>query len=130
MRAVLHVLATIVLVPYLILAAGFLILGHAISRGSLWSFFDALLADALWIIPWGLIGFACAVVFVAVLGIPVRVRWLGALCLGLLAAASLAVIIFMTWSHVDASELVFLLPCILILFFSGWHARVSRQPSP
>ena len=43
MRAALHVLATIVVVPYVVLASAFVILRHAISRGSLWSVLDALL---------------------------------------------------------------------------------------
>ena len=120
MRAVLHVLATIALLPYLILASGFLILGHALSGGSLLSFFGTLLAHAVWIIPWGLIGFACAIILVAVLGIVPRFRRLGAVCLSLLAAASLAAIIFMTSSHVGWPELLFLLPCILVLIFGGW----------
>ena len=120
MRAVLHVLATIALLPYLVLASGFLILGHALSGGSLLSFFGILLAHAAWIIPWGLIGVACAIVLVAVLGIVPRFRWLGGLCLCLLAAASLAVIIFMTSAHVGWSELLFLFPCMLALIFGGW----------
>jgi hypothetical protein len=120
MRALLHVLATIALLPYLVLASGFLILGHAISSGTLFSFFGTLLAHAVWIIPWGLIGFASAMVLVAVLGIVPRFRRFGALCLCLLAAASLAVIIFMVPSRVGWSELLFLLPCMLVLIFGGW----------
>jgi len=129
MRAALHVLATIVVLPYLVLACGFLILGHAISSGSLLSFFGTLLAHAVWIIPWGLIGFACAMVLVAALGIMPRFRWIGALCLCLFAAAALAVIIFITPSRVGWSELLFLLPCMFVLMFSAWLANVSRGSS-
>ena len=44
MYAALHVFATIVVLPYVVLAIGFVILGHSISSGSLLSFFDTLLA--------------------------------------------------------------------------------------
>ena len=129
MRGALHVLATIVVLPYLVLASGFLILGHAISTGSLLSFFGTLLAHAAWIIPWGVIGFVCAIVLVAVLGTIPRFRLVGAVCLCLLAAVSLAVIIFMAPTRVGWSELLFLLPCMLVLIFSGWLAKASRDPS-
>ena len=49
----LHVLATLLLAPYVALAILLLAFGHATSRGSLWGFLDAVLNHALWIIPWG-----------------------------------------------------------------------------
>ncbi|HET7063916.1 MAG TPA: hypothetical protein VFI49_06525 [Rudaea sp.] len=47
MRGALHLLCTLVLLPYLLLAAWFLILGDAISAGSLASFLTTLLSHAL-----------------------------------------------------------------------------------
>ena len=93
MGAALHVLATLVVVPYVILAIGFLLLGHAIASGSLLSFFDRLLNHFLWIVPWGLIGFACAMMLVAIIGVIPGFRRIGALCLFALAGASLAIIL-------------------------------------
>jgi hypothetical protein len=51
-----HLLCTLVLLPYLALAAWFLILGDAIAGGSLASFLATLLSHALWLMPWGLLG--------------------------------------------------------------------------
>jgi hypothetical protein len=81
MRGALHLLCTIMLLPYLLLAAWFLILGDAIAGGSLASFFTTLLAHALWLIPWGLLGLTVGIVAVAALGVIDGARWLGGLCL-------------------------------------------------
>ena len=126
MRAALHILATIVVLPYVVLAFGFVILGHSIYSGSMLSFFDTLLAHAVWIIPWGLIAFACVMVLVAVLGMIPRFRWLGAVCLCVLAGASLGVIVIGSTPRVDSSQLLFLLPCMVVLIVGAWLAFVTR----
>ena len=129
MRAILHVLATLVLVPYFVLAGGFLILGHAISRGSLWSFLDALLAHAAWLIPWGILGLALALVAVAILGAIARARRLAAAILAMLAGASLAVILTIGRGEIDAGALLFLLPCALVLAFALGCLVMDRKGS-
>jgi hypothetical protein len=121
MGAALHVLATLVVVPYVILAIGFVLLGHSIASGSLLSLFDRLLNHFLWIVPWGLIGFACAMLLVAVLGVVPGFRRIGALCLFALAGASLAIILFTNPSPPDASQMLFLLPCICVLVLAAWR---------
>jgi hypothetical protein len=122
MRAALHVLATLVVVPYVILATGFLVLGHSIAGGSILSFFDRMLNHAVWLVPWGVIGLACIMTLVALAGAIQRFRRLGAICLAVLAGASLAVILFASTSPVDYSQLFFLLPCMLVLMFALWCA--------
>jgi len=125
MLAALHVLATIVIVPYVVFACGIVILGHAISRRSLWSFFDTLLAHAVWIVPWGLIGFPCVMTVVALLGVIPRFRFLGAVCLALLAGASLAVIVIGSTPSPDSSQWLFLAPCVFVLIVAVWLAIQS-----
>src|SRR5207342_3319603 len=93
MRGALHLLCTLVLLPYLLLAAWFLILGDAISGGSLASFLTTLLSHALWLIPWGLLGFTAGIVAVAALGMIEGMRWLGGLCLFVLAGGCLFIVI-------------------------------------
>ena len=133
MRGALHLLCTIMLVPYLLLAAWFLILGDAIAGGSLASFFTTLLSHALWLIPWGLLGFTVGIVTVAALGMIDGVRWLGGLCLFALAGACLLIVIAGNPSAIGPGELLFLLPCLAILIFGGWLAvaelRVRRHGS-
>ena len=90
MRGALHVLATITLAPYFLLAAGFVLLGQAIGSGSLWSFFDTLLAQATWLIPWGMIGLAAFFLFLAALGLYSRSRWIAGALLFVVSLGSIA----------------------------------------
>ena len=119
MRGALHLLCTIVLLPYLLLAAWFLILGDAIASGSLLSFLGTLLAHALWLMPWGILGFGAGFVILVVIGITDRLRWLGAACLFALAAGCLVVI-----GAIDAinsfGQLLFLAPCAGVLGCAAW----------
>ena len=127
MRSVLHVLATITLAPYFLLAAGFVLLGQAISSGSLWSFFDTLLMQATWLIPWGMIGLAAFFLILAALGLHSRSRWIAGVLLFLIAFASIAILIMMDRSPLDAGALLFLSPCVAAAVFGAWLAIVERR---
>ena len=127
MRGALHLLCTIVLLPYLMLAGWFLILGDAIAGGSLASFFTTLLAHALWLFPWGLLGVAAAILGVIALGLIESIRWLGGLCLFLLAAGCLLVVVGADASALEIGQLLFLLPCFAVLFFGAWLAVVELR---
>ena len=129
MRAALHVFATLVLLPYVALATSFAILGHAISSGSLLGFFNALLAHAVWLVPWGLMAIACAIGLLAVGGMIPRFQRVAGLCLAVLAGASLAVIVLVSPWRVDASQTAFLLPCFLVFVFGAWAALVKPDPA-
>jgi len=125
MRGVFHVVATLMLVPYLLLAAAFLIGGHAIGAGSLWALLDTLLAHALWIIPWGAIGFGVIMLTVAVLGAYPPTRRLGGILLGALAAGALVVLVTLHSGPLDAGQILFLVPCGLALACGAWLARAG-----
>ena len=105
MRGALHVVATLATLPYLLLAAAFLIGGHTIGAGSLWSALDTLLAHFLWIVPWGAIGFAVVMFTVAVLGAYPPTRRLGGLLLALVAGAALALIVALHGGPLDGGQL-------------------------
>lgn len=117
-------LGTLVLVPYLALAAAFLLLGAAIARsgGSIWSIFDSLLHQALWIVPWGLIGAAGLIIAIATLGVFPESRRIGGACLAALAAGSIIVLVTMDSSGLDAGSLTFLAPCAGVLVLGLWLA--------
>jgi hypothetical protein len=120
MRGALHLLCTIILLPYLALAVWFLILGDAIASGSLASFLTTLLSHALWLMPWGLLGFTVGIVIVAALGMIEGMRWLGGLCLFVLAGSCLVIVIAGNPSAIGPGELLFLLPCFATLIFAIW----------
>ena len=51
MRSLLHLLATLVVLPYLALAGAFVLLGRIVAAGSLPSIILALIEQALWLLP-------------------------------------------------------------------------------
>lgn len=129
MHGVLHVLATIVLAPYAGLAAAFLLMGHAIAQGGLWPVLDMALQHAGWIIPWGMLAFALALVALAVLGAVSRTRAAGAAILAALAAVSLAVIVVLGSGPPVIDEGLFLLPAVGVMVYAAWRA-VAEQRTP
>jgi hypothetical protein len=122
MRVVIHLLATVILIPYFLLAGGFLLFGYAIAGGSLLKLFESMLSAAFWVLPLGL--FVCVAVFAALtlLGTNDRTRWLASACVCVLAASSLFVIVAMPSGPLDSGQVLFLLPCALAAFGSGWIA--------
>ncbi len=109
MREALYLLATLVLLPYVMLSVGFVLLGHASAGGTLFAFFDILFAGwvVLWLIPWGLLAFAAAVLALLALGLNDRLRWLGGLCLSLVACGCTATILFAsTTTIIELGQLV------------------------
>ena len=125
MRAVLHVLSVVALLPYLALAGGFLLLGHAIGRASLFGFFESLITQAAWFVSWGGIAIFSAIGIVASLGLSSRARWVGAAGVCLLAAGCLVVLLTMSTTHITSGTLVFLLPCAGSSLAAGWLAAAE-----
>ena len=123
----LHVLATLVLAPYVALAIVFLVFGHATSRGSLPGFFDTLLQHALWIIPWGIIGFGIAILALASLGVVRETRTFAAALLCALAVVSPVILVAVSGSRLDADAFIFLAPCVAVAIFGGWRVREERR---
>jgi len=127
MREALYLLATLVLLPYVLLATAFILLGHVLLGGTLLSLFDALLAAALWLIPWGLLAFAAAVLALMALGLSDRLRWLGGLSLSLSACGCTATILLMSTTPIELGQLLFMLPCIMIVIFGAWLAYADLR---
>ena len=125
MRATLHILGTILLLPYLLLAIAFALIGQAASSKSLGALLWTLLTQIAWIVPWGILGLAASIVLIAGLGFSARLRWLGYLCLFVLALASLLVIVILPGDGFGFDALIFLAPCIAVLFASGWYGMAE-----
>jgi hypothetical protein len=70
--------------------------------------------------PWGLLGFTAGIVIVAALGMIEGMRWLGGLCLLVLAGGCLVIVIAGNPSAIGPGELLFLLPCFATLIFAIW----------
>src|SRR5436190_24372377 len=109
MRTLLHLLSVAFVLPVVVLAFAFTILGRAVATGSLLGVLGRLLTDALWMLEWGFFT-ACAVLFIIMLGgLFVRTRWLAALCVAVLGIGSTVVVLVLTAAHSSTSfdELLF-----------------------
>jgi hypothetical protein len=122
MRAVINLLSIVVSLPYLVLAGGFLLLGHSIKTGSLLGFFKSTLEQALWLLSGGGIVVASCIIVLAALGFLPSCRWAAAAIVGIVSGGSLLVICFGTSGEIGVGELLFLLPSGLSMFGAGWLA--------
>jgi len=122
MRVAIHLLATLILIPYFLLAGGFLLFGYAIAGGSLITLFDSMLSAAFWLLPLGLLVGVAVFAALTLLGTNDRTRWLASACVCVLAASSLFVIVATPSGPLDSGQVLFLLPCALAAVASGWLA--------
>ena len=130
LHCVLHLLSIVLLLPGLVFAAGVLVLGRAIAQSSLWGFLGSLLTDALWILPWGLLGGIVLLLVLAGLGFSARWRWIAAAVIALLALASTTILFASgAWPR-DAGELVFYLPGLAALGIGTWLVAVEAPRTP
>ena len=122
MRPLLHAVSVLLMLPSLLLASGFLLLGHAISGATLFGFFDRALNDALWLMSWGV--YAAIALFLAILtgGLFVQTRWLAASLVALLSLASAIVIIVLHSGSISFGQWLFLLPGFIALCIGAWLA--------
>jgi len=126
MRAFLHLISIVLLLPNLVFAAGFLLLGHAIGGATILRFFERLLSDALALMTWGVFAIGAAFLAIVVAGFFARTRWLAALCIAILSVVSLAVLIILGSGPFALGQWLFLLPGALALCLSGWLSYADR----
>ena len=122
MRALLHLLSFILLLPSLGLASGFLILGHAIAGGNLLQMLWRLLNDALWLASGGVFLVAALLLAVLIGGFFARTRYIAAAAVAVLALVSGIVLIALGSEPFSGGRELFLLPGVVSLCIGGWLA--------
>jgi len=127
-RPVLHLFSVALVLPILALASAFVILDRAVAAGSLLGLFDQLLADAVWLIPWGLLAAGATLLVIALGGLFVRTRWLAGLCVAILGIGSTVVVIVLTHGHSNASfdQLPFFVPGVVASCIGAWFTLTER----
>jgi hypothetical protein len=131
MRPLLYLLSFALMLPGLLLASGFIVLGHAIAGGTLVEFFMRLLSELALLVDWGILAALAFLLAVLTGGLFVRTRWLAAACVAVLAAASAIVLIALGSHPFSEGRWVVLLPGIASLWMSAWLAlREWRRPAP
>ena len=132
MRPVLHLLSVVLVLPGFALAAAFIILGRAIATDSLLGVFGQLLADALWLVPWGLLASCAAVLLIALAGIFTRTRWLAGLCVAILGIGSTVVLLMnsnLSWDELPFVSLGLASSGIGLWFAFTEHPRAQHATS-
>jgi hypothetical protein len=124
-REALHLLGTVAVAPYALLAIAFLLIGQLASSKSLGALLWTLLTQFVWVIPWGALGFAAALLLIAGLGFSVHLRWVGYLALFLVSLASLLILVIVPGDAIDLGSLLFLAPCIAVLAASAWFTAAE-----
>jgi len=121
-------LSLILVLPGVILAAGFIVLGRAIATQSLLGVFAQLLADAVWLVPWGLLAGCVVVILIALGGMFVQTRWLAGSCVAVLGIGSTAVLCFLVRGHGNFSfgQLPFLLLGLFASAVGLWFVLTER----
>ena len=114
MREAAHILAALVVAPYVALAVGFLLLGHAISRGTaggLGGLLLALLDIFIWMVPWGILILITGLLLVVAMYFSPGTRVAASAALVGISIATLVVLVAMPTGWPDAGQILFMLPC-------------------
>ena len=131
MHALIHLLASILVVPYLALAGFFLLIGEvARTKGlvALVALLDVSLEHALWILGWGIYLLPLLWLILAASGAVPRFQRAAALVLGLLASGSLVTIVTLESSPIELGHVLFLGPCLGVVAVSIWlYVRASAN---
>lgn len=129
MRPLLHLLSIILVLPRILLASAFIILGRAIATQSLLGLLGQLLADALWLVPWGLLAACAAVLLIALGGFFVQTRRMAALCVAILGIGSMVISLALIISHSNftLNRLTFFVPAAIASGIPLWLAFNGRR---
>ncbi len=129
MHAFLHTLGTLVVLPYLLLAAAFLLIGEVAKTRGLFAMIDAVAKHANWLLLWGIYSLAAFLVLLVIAGFLPSFQRISAACLFLIALGSLGVICTLHSTRIGPGEAIFLLPCIAVLGVSAWlFIRAGTSP--
>ncbi len=87
-----------------------------------------LLADALWLIPWGLLAACAAILLIALGGFFVQTRRMAGLCVALLGIGSTVTVLALTVGHSNASldQMPFFVPGVVASGIGLWLAFAAR----
>lgn len=121
LTAVLHVVMTLVAIPYFLLAGYFVMIGRIASQRGLWDILDSFLTSFNWIATWGFLLLGVTVTTIAGMGFWESKRWLATMALGVLMATTLGILLFYRTSIPTLDELYFLAPGILVISYCCWQ---------
>ena len=128
MRPLLHLFSILLVLPSVLLAAAFVILGRAIATQSLLGILLQLLDDALFLVPWGLLAALAVLLLIASGGFFAQTRRAAGLCVAVLGVGSIVVSLAMILSHsrMSLGQLTFFIPGAVASCIGIWLAAGDR----
>lgn len=128
MHAILHIIGTLVVLPYMLLAAAFLLIGDVARTRGLFEILNVVANHANWILRWGIYGLPLVTVALIVVGLLPSTQRGSAAVLFLVALGSLAVIGTLHSGRLEFGHIVFLLPCVAVVAVSAWLFSRANGP--
>ncbi len=129
MHSILHVLGTLVVLPYLLLAAAFLLMSDVARTRGLFEIMAVVANHANWILRWGIYGLPVVMLALLVAGLIPSWQRGSTAVLFLVALGSLAVIGLLHSGKLELGHYVFLLPCVAVVAVSAWLFIRSGTPA-
>ena len=126
MRPLLHVIAFVLMLPSLLLASGFVLLGRAITGATLWEFIDRLANEALWLLSWGIYAALTLLVAILIGGFFAHTRRSAASAVAVLAVVSCLLVVDLQSGPVGSGQWLFLLPGFVSAMIGGWLAARDK----
>lgn len=127
MHSFLHTLGAVIVVPYVLLAAFFLLVKEATKARGLWQLIDIMLAQALLVLGWGIYVLPVLWTLLVVAGFLPSFQRASSLVLCLLALGCVLIIWLLPSTKPGSGELTFLVPCIAVIGLSAWlFARAGK----
>jgi hypothetical protein len=124
MRGAMHALSTLMLVPYFVLAAFFVLVGRAAASKGWWELFDLLASTMLWTLRLGVPVVVIGFLVLAGAGFFAGAQRVAAIVLTTLAGLVLFILLIWPRTLPDAGQILFLVPCALV--FAGGLWQVLR----
>lgn len=121
MRGAMHALSTLILVPYFVLAAFFVLVGRAAASKGWWELFDLLANTMLWTLRLGVPLVVIGFLVLAGAGLFGGTQRVASIVLMSLAALVLFILLVWPGTLPDAGQILFLVPCALVFAGSLWQ---------
>jgi hypothetical protein len=128
-RPLLHLVSIFLVLPSVVLAAAFIMLGRAIAAQSLPGILWQLLTDVLFVFPWGMLGALLALLLIAAGGFVAQTRRVAGLCVAVLGIGSIAVLLttILGYSRITLDQLPFFIPGVVASCIGLWFAAGDRN---
>ena len=125
----LHLLSLILVLPSVLLASAFIILGRAIASRSLPGLLWQLLNDVLWMVPWGVLGAGTIILLIAIGGFVGRTRRMAGIAVAVLGIGSIVIGLTLIISHSNFTwdQLPFFIPAAIGSSIGLWPAFAKRR---